>query len=900
MQAVETVGSAVLDMVAPGVGRLALTAYSVAKQSYMGSLHGGTLGATAGGVSALVSAPLTAATGVNASASYSFDGGWGLSLGVGAPMPGSGGFTAGGNVNFQEGEGFTGGGMNLGYQIGYKDGPGGTNGTFGPNIGTQFDRYGNYTGASIAVETDSNFMRESAHRSSSLQSRFGINLDAEGHYSGLDASVAYTRQSDGNAGDGTGTLHDLLRRSSSYTIGGGLSYNRDGSFSVNTRAGATYNFNLDGAGYTGTNGELTGSFNFDENGGYSGVSQNARFGLTYQTQAQAEQIRRERLRSLRAAFTEVEGSLSDAERAEYETEINRLENLLNPQRAAQTWGRESIAELLNRDDLNPEEEALLLAMAEEAELTPEMLKAIGQIQRRFNPDADNLTGSRDEEPGFFASIANGAEDLFREYVLGQVAEDGGFVDPETGEWRQRTCFVAGTLVRVHPETAHAFSEDGQHYKRIEEIKTGDVVLAWDEESGQLSYRRVVNTFVRQTDQIYRLSFERDEEIQTTHSHPFYVIRNSGYGGSRTSHGEWVEAKHLRVGDRVQTAAGQTVSITAIGIEARSATVYNFEVIDEHNYFVGRAGVLVHNEGGYAELAADARSSVNALLRDRAFAAEMVDAWVEDCVNGCNLEQIVAALQESDELRHLDRQTIYALSVYLAYSDPRLEGGDPAAISRNFIERNGYRDPELPPEERLSYYLGQYDDSTFASVLTKAVDWSGTALKFLGNLTGREVLGMVGRTIGNAATITQAPAMLENLLRAYEMGKFRNEIAASHRIVATYESLSPHDRLVFERALHEEFGIPAAFSRVVEVRLTSGETIRAVANLNAQHVRVLMGHDNWRRFEERLTSQYGLRRDSVQLAVANANRILEEYRTIHTIQPGQGVEAAALVDYHEGI
>ncbi|MCP5486960.1 MAG: hypothetical protein H7A22_15610 [Spirochaetales bacterium] len=204
------------------------------------------------------------------------------------------------------------------------------------------------------------------------------------------------------------------------------------------------------------------------------------------------------------------------------------------------------------------------------------------------------------------------------------------------------------MIRVAPTTPGAFSENGQHYKRIEEIRTGDVVLAWNEESGELSYKRVVNTFIRETDQIYRLSFERGEEIQTTHSHPFYVIRNSGYGGSRTTQGEWVEAKHLRVGDRVQTAEGRTISITAIGIEARPETVYNFEVIDEHNYFVGRAGILVHNEGleyRNSTLGRYWRVVSNRDISDR----EIIAAYGQEGVGNFRLGESLGALLYADVL-----------------------------------------------------------------------------------------------------------------------------------------------------------------------------------------------------------------------------------------------------------
>jgi hypothetical protein len=60
-------------------------------------------------------------------------------------------------------------------------------------------------------------------------------------------------------------------------------------------------------------------------------------------------------------------------------------------------------------------------------------------------------------------------------------------------------------------------------------------------------------------------------------------------------GEWVEAGELRVGDKVRLASGNWTSIVNVERQAGGATVYNFEVADNHNYFVGRNAFLVHNQ-----------------------------------------------------------------------------------------------------------------------------------------------------------------------------------------------------------------------------------------------------------------------------------------------------------------
>lgn len=62
-----------------------------------------------------------------------------------------------------------------------------------------------------------------------------------------------------------------------------------------------------------------------------------------------------------------------------------------------------------------------------------------------------------------------------------------------------------------------------------------------------------------------------------------------YAASRVSAGE------LRIGDKVRLSNGNWTRV--IGVEKRfgGATVYNFKVADNHNYFVTLLGLLVHND-----------------------------------------------------------------------------------------------------------------------------------------------------------------------------------------------------------------------------------------------------------------------------------------------------------------
>ena len=95
------------------------------------------------------------------------------------------------------------------------------------------------------------------------------------------------------------------------------------------------------------------------------------------------------------------------------------------------------------------------------------------------------------------------------------------------EWRLRTCFVAGTPVRVR---------DG--YRPIEE---NGLEIRFVRMTGELVWARVTETFVRTANEIHTVALENGERIETTWSHRFYVIRaptgHGGLGSSRAAKGQ---------------------------------------------------------------------------------------------------------------------------------------------------------------------------------------------------------------------------------------------------------------------------------------------------------------------------------------------------------------------------
>ncbi len=140
----------------------------------------------------------------------------------------------------------------------------------------------------------------------------------------------------------------------------------------------------------------------------------------------------------------------------------------------------------------------------------------------------------------------------------------------------QTCFIAGTLIQTEEGTIS-----------IEEIQEGDMVWAWNEETGEVALKKVVETYINETTELIHV-FVNGEEIITTPTHPFY----SPVKG-------WTDAAHLRAGDILVLVNGEYVVVERVQHEILEAPilVYNFQVEDFHTYYVSNAGVLVHNACG---------------------------------------------------------------------------------------------------------------------------------------------------------------------------------------------------------------------------------------------------------------------------------------------------------------
>ncbi|MFI6885306.1 polymorphic toxin-type HINT domain-containing protein [Streptosporangium canum] len=148
----------------------------------------------------------------------------------------------------------------------------------------------------------------------------------------------------------------------------------------------------------------------------------------------------------------------------------------------------------------------------------------------------------------------------------------------------RQSFVPGTEVLM---------ADGTR-KPIEDVKVGDKVLATDPETGKTEAKPVIALITGEDDKnLVQITVDTDGKkgdqtglVIATEIHPFWVPALH----------KWVDAKDLKPGMWLRTAAGTHIQVTAIKKWTAHQRVHNLTIADIHTYYVlaGATPVLVHN------------------------------------------------------------------------------------------------------------------------------------------------------------------------------------------------------------------------------------------------------------------------------------------------------------------
>ena len=122
-------------------------------------------------------------------------------------------------------------------------------------------------------------------------------------------------------------------------------------------------------------------------------------------------------------------------------------------------------------------------------------------------------------------------------------------------------------------------------KRIAEIKMGELVWAYHEETGVATLQKVIHLIQTEGEKsLVDVQLESGEVIKATAEHPFYEVTSQ----------TWKEAEDLTDQSVLMSLQQDQVRIIDIEAYAQPTKVYNLTVANDHTYFVGRGQVLVHN------------------------------------------------------------------------------------------------------------------------------------------------------------------------------------------------------------------------------------------------------------------------------------------------------------------
>ncbi len=111
------------------------------------------------------------------------------------------------------------------------------------------------------------------------------------------------------------------------------------------------------------------------------------------------------------------------------------------------------------------------------------------------------------------------------------------------------------------------------------------MYSYNEESKEVEISPVTALFAHKDSEYLEVTLETGTKIEVTSGHPFYNPET----------GKWQEIGNFKAGDYVMNKDNNRVRIESIEEIGNKETVYNLEVDGNHNYFVTKDNILVHNK-----------------------------------------------------------------------------------------------------------------------------------------------------------------------------------------------------------------------------------------------------------------------------------------------------------------
>ena len=205
--------------------------------------------------------------------------------------------------------------------------------------------------------------------------------------------------------------------------------------------------------------------------------------------------------------------------------------------------------------------------------------AIAKVQKRLNVLQEKASQLRSKLAALEAELA---EALAEEAAAAAAQSGGGY---KAGSAAQASA-ARNSVVACFKKGVKVLTNYG--YLDIDNIKVNDLVMSYNFDTNSNEYSKVIKTFEHKdiNDDLYTITCG-SIVIEATSMHPICVSLNNTL--------VFINAKDLKIGNRLVDYEGNIHEITSITCESVTDTFYNIEVENNHNYYVTENNILVHNK-----------------------------------------------------------------------------------------------------------------------------------------------------------------------------------------------------------------------------------------------------------------------------------------------------------------
>lgn len=203
--------------------------------------------------------------------------------------------------------------------------------------------------------------------------------------------------------------------------------------------------------------------------------------------------------------------------------------------------------------------------------------AIAKVQKRLNVLQEKASQLRSKLAALEAELAEALEEEAAAAQSGGGYKAGSAAQASAARNSVVACFKKGVKVLTN-----------YGYLDIDNIKVNDLVMSYNFDTNSNEYSKVIKTFQHKdiNDDLYTITCG-SIVIEATSMHLICVSLNNTLG--------FINAKDLKIGNRLVDYEGNIHEITSITCESVTDTFYNIEVENNHNYYVTENNILVHNK-----------------------------------------------------------------------------------------------------------------------------------------------------------------------------------------------------------------------------------------------------------------------------------------------------------------